>query len=435
MKKYYFVGIKGSGMSSLAQILKDKGHFVIGSDIEEYVFTQDTLIKKGIEILSFDKNNINNKGFTYVVGNAFNEENNVEVKRLTELGIKYDRYHDIVKELSTIGTTIGVSGIHGKTSTVSLLSYLMDRTVGTNYLIGDGKGKGNKNSKYFVFEACEYKNTFLHYQPSYGIITNLGFDHPDFFKNEQQVIGSFSEYVKNIKKQVLIYGDDGKYKQLRIREFDNIITYGFNKTNHFYCENIVQDENGCSYDLFEKGKFITTVKTPTFGSHSILNSMAAVSIMYLEKIDLGKVNEILNTYEGASRRFSLGDKNGYTWISDYAHHPNEIESIYDAVKQKFPNKQITAIFQPHTFSRTMRFEKDYKKVLSKFDYVYGCEIFSSAREKEQDYTIRDLLKGLKHSEILKLTEIEVLKKHKDTILLFMGAGDIEKYIREFKKCI
>jgi UDP-N-acetylmuramate--alanine ligase len=431
-KKFYFVGIKGSGMSSLAHILFDLGNEVTGSDIEDYVFTEQGLNDKNIEIKPFNQENITGE-HTYIIGNAFNSSNNEEVSKI--LKSKYDSYfyHDYLKEMSIEKRSIGVAGVHGKTSTTSLLSYLLEQTVGTSYLIGDGNGKGDSTSKYFVFEACEYKNHFLNYKPYYGIITNIDLDHPDFFKSEEQVIRSFAEYAKNVRHKLLIFGDDNKYKKLILREDKKLLTYGFLENNVFQARNIIQKEEGFKYDFYYKGAFVETIEMPLYGKHNILNSLAAVGILYLENVSLSKISELAKEYKGAKRRFQVEEYKGYTWINDYAHHPIEITATIEATKQKYPNKKIVAIFQPHTYTRTLMFEKEFKESLSNADVVYGCEIFGSARENQGGITIKDLMENIPNSNVLTDENIVDLKNHKDDILLFMGAGDIEKYIVEFKR--
>jgi UDP-N-acetylmuramate--alanine ligase len=186
-KKYYFIGIKGSGMSSLAHIMKDFGNEVAGSDIEEFVFTEEKLIERNILIETFEKK-IDDGTWIYVIGNNFNEGNNQQVKTVKEKKYSFITYHNLLGQLSLDKCSIAVSGVHGKTSTTNLLSQLLEATEGTSYLIGDGNGKGDNKSDYFVFEACEYKNSFLFYKPYFAIITNMEMDHPDFSKTKNKLL-------------------------------------------------------------------------------------------------------------------------------------------------------------------------------------------------------------------------------------------------------
>ena len=176
MTVYHFVGIKGTGMSSLAQILHDMKHTVQGSDYEKRFFTQTALEKRSISILPFDKNNVE-EGQVIIAGNAF-PDTHEEIVAAKELNIPVHRYHHFLGDLMSQYTSVAVTGAHGKTSTTGLLAHVMQGAHPTSYLIGDGTGHGVENSKYFVFEACEYRRHFLSYNPDYAIMTNIDFDHP-----------------------------------------------------------------------------------------------------------------------------------------------------------------------------------------------------------------------------------------------------------------
>ncbi len=192
MTVYHFIGIKGSGMSPLAQILHDMKYKVQGSDVENYIFTQEGLERREIPIFKFDKNNIQS-GQVIIVGNSF-PDTHEEVKRAKELNLPIYRYHHFLGEFiqNFRNTSIGVAGTHGKTSTTGLLSHVLQLYKKTSFLIGDGSGNGSKDSEYFVFESCEYRRHFLSYYPSYTIITNIDFDHPDYFRDLQDVFDAFN---------------------------------------------------------------------------------------------------------------------------------------------------------------------------------------------------------------------------------------------------
>ena len=182
---YYFIGIKGSGMASLATIMHVLHHEVSGSDFEKFIFTQVPLEERGISIYSFDANNIK-EGMSVIIGNAFSEEH-VEVaaaRKLQQAGlVKAYRYHEFLGELMKSYESISVAGTHGKTTTTGLLAHVMDQVSPTGYLIGDGNGVMKDDGQYFVVESCEYKRHFLAYQPDYAIITNIELDHVDYYKD------------------------------------------------------------------------------------------------------------------------------------------------------------------------------------------------------------------------------------------------------------
>ncbi|MBA1394228.1 UDP-N-acetylmuramate--L-alanine ligase, partial [Lactobacillus sp. XV13L] len=183
---YHFVGIKGTGMSALALILHDLGYQVQGSDIAKHTFTQEGLLQAGINITAFDDENIH-PGLTIIAGNAFGADN-PEIQQAQALKLPILSYPDMVAQLVNQYTSIGVAGAHGKTSTTGLLAHVLSGIDKTSYLIGDGTGKGIKDSKFFVFEADEYRRHFLAYHPDYLIMTNIDFDHPDYFQDVNDVV-------------------------------------------------------------------------------------------------------------------------------------------------------------------------------------------------------------------------------------------------------
>ena len=300
---YHFIGIKGSGMSSLAQIMDSLGIEVQGSDVSKHFFTEEGLIKRGIKILEFSKDNIK-EGLTIVQGNAYNEENNEEVKKAKELNLKILSYQEAVGEISRMFSTICIAGCHGKTTTTAMISHVLNDIVGCNYLIGDGTGYASKENKYFALESCEYKRHFLSYQPAYSIIT------------------------KNTRKL----------------KFDKkIIYYGQKENNNVIAKNIEYSESGTEFDVYVDGKYIDRFKLKLFGEHMLSNSLAVITLCYLENIDLTKVKESLQTFKGAKRRFTETIVKDNVIVDDYAHHPTEVLATINSARQKYPNKKIISI--------------------------------------------------------------------------------------------
>ena len=190
---YHFIGIKGSGMSALAQIMKELGYSVQGSDVPKYFFTEDGLRELGIPVLPFDANNIED-GMKIVRGASFHEEN-VEVKKAIDLGLNMYSYAEMVGSLTKKFRSICIAGCHGKTTTTSMMAHVLNNIKGANYLIGDGTGYANRENEYFIVESCEYRRHFLAYTPDYAIITNIDLDHVDYFKDIDDVIYAYREFA------------------------------------------------------------------------------------------------------------------------------------------------------------------------------------------------------------------------------------------------
>ncbi|CAM3918005.1 UDP-N-acetylmuramate--L-alanine ligase [Lederbergia lenta] len=423
MTVYHFVGIKGSGMSALAQILHDMGYKVQGSDVGKYFFTQQALEDSNISILPFQRDNIK-PGMTVIAGNAF-PDTHEEIEEAIKLGIPVVRYHAFLGDFANKFISIAVTGSHGKTSTTGLLSHVMEGAKPTSFLIGDGTGKGDKDAQCFVFEACEYRRHFLSYYPDYAIMTNIDFDHPDYFANVDDVFGAFQQMAMQVKKAIVAYGDDEQLQ--KIRADVPVLFYGFNEGNDFQARNIVKATTGTTFDVYVRNNFYATFEIPTYGDHNILNALSVIAICHYEEIDASVIQAQLQTFEGVKRRFTEKEIGNQILVDDYAHHPVEIQATISAARQKYPDKPIIAVFQPHTFTRTQTFLQEFGESLGEADQVYLCEIFGSARENHGKLSIEDLQEKIEGAEILYEDNTAPLLKLHDSVLIFMGAGDIQKF--------
>ncbi|WP_077621248.1 UDP-N-acetylmuramate--L-alanine ligase [Sediminibacillus massiliensis] len=427
MTTYHFIGIKGTGMSALAQILSDSGENVQGSDVEKRFFTQEVLEEKNIPIYPFSKENIK-EGLTVIAGNAFSEDHE-EIQQAKQLGLTFYRYHEFLGEWLKQYTSIAVTGAHGKTSTTGLLAHVLKQTYPISYLIGDGTGMGHTDSKYFVFEACEYRRHFLAYEPDYAIMTNIDFDHPDYFKDIDDVFDSFQEMAGNVKKGIIACGDDEHLQQITAKV--PVLYYGFSNTNDFQAQNVSESVEGTSFDVFVRNTYYDTFTIPNYGDHHVLNALSVIAICHYEEMKSEDIKKI-STFGGVKRRFTEKISGSQVLIDDYAHHPKEIEATIESARKKYPNKSVVAIFQPHTYSRTKMFLQEFADSLTKADKVYLCDIFGSARENEGNLTINDLLTLIEGSSLLELDETGILQQYKDSVLVFMGAGDIQKFQQAYE---
>lgn len=431
MTKYHFTGIKGSGMSALAQVLHDLGYDVQGSDVETTYFTQKPLEEKGIPILPFHRQNIEEE-MCVIAGNAFGDEH-PEIRECLQRGVSLYRYHEFLGEFSQGFTSIAVTGAHGKTSTTGLLAHVLSPIVPTSYLIGDGTGKGIQGAEYFVFEACEYRRHFLAYKPDYAIITNIDFDHPDYFSGLDDVVAAFQQFAEQTKKTIVACGDDPNVR--RLLPSTPILYYGFSKENDLHANHISTDVTGVSFDVYFYEEWVERFTIPLFGRHNILNALSVIGVCLLEGLPLDLLKEFLSTFKGVKRRFSEKRVQSNILIDDYAHHPTEIRATVDAVRAKYPEKKLISIFQPHTFTRTKMFLKEFADSLLLSDEIYLCDIFSSAREKNAELNIQHLLHHIPTAKLINEQTVEQLMEYEDVILLFMGAGDIQKIQQAFEALV
>ena len=431
-KQIWFIGIKGTGMASLALVLNDLGFNVAGSDIKKYTFTQEPLEKAGIRVTEFDASNIKNSGQVIVKGNAFKNDN-VEVKTCEDKNITWQSYPDTVEEIIKMHTSIGVSGTHGKTSTTGLLAHVLGEAAPTSYLIGDGEGKGVKGSRFFVYEADEYRRHFLAYHPDYQIMTNIDFDHPDYFKDQADYTSAFQTAADQTRKGLFVWGGNDRLRQLHsdVPKY----TYGFENDDDFQVVDANRTTAGSSFTVLKHGQEIGKFTIHLFGDHNILNATAVIAVAYTENIPLADIQKGLLTYQGAKRRFSEKDFKDVNIIDDYAHHPTEMRATIQAARQKFPYKRLVVVFQPHTFSRTKKYAQDFVEILSSVDKAYITPIYASAREASGNISSNDLVAKIPGSEVIDLDNISDLTQNKDSVIVFMGAGDIQKYEDAFEKLL
>jgi UDP-N-acetylmuramate--alanine ligase len=421
---YHFVGIKGSGMSALALILHGKGYRVQGSDVETYFFTQKGLDDASITIMPFNEANIT-PGLTVIAGNAF-PDSHEEIAKAKELGLTVIRYHDFIGELTKSYTSVAITGSHGKTSTTGLLSHVLDGIAPTSYLIGDGTGFGREDAEYFVLEACEYRRHFLAYSPDYAIITNIDFDHPDYYQDINDVYSAFAAFASQVKKGIIACGEDAYVRELKGKY--PVTFYGFAEDNDVVAKNVTKNTNGSQFDVEINGELFGHFEIPSFGTHNILNSLAIITFCWLEGLDKDKVAAQLKTFSGVKRRFSEKYISDMVVIDDYAHHPSEIRATLDAARQKYPEKEIIAIFQPHTFTRTVALLSEFAEALELADKVFLCDIFGSAREKDGQVSIGDLAEKIeKGATVLNVNNMSPLLQFHDAVAIFMGAGDVQKF--------
>ncbi len=431
MTVYHFVGIKGSGMSALAHVLNDMGLTVQGSDYEKQFFTQIALEKADIKILPFDKNNIKS-GMTVIAGNAF-PDTHEEIAYALEIGVPVIRYHRFLGDFLKKFTSIAITGAHGKTSTTGLMAHVIKGAKPTAFLIGDGTGSGQEDAEYFVFEACEYRRHFLSYQPDYAIMTNIDFDHPDYFSSVDDVFEAFQEMALQVNKGIIACGDDEHLQRIHAKV--PVIFYGFNEENDFQARNVTISKVGTTFDVFVRHTHYGTFTIPTFGDHNVLNALAVIALCKYENIDSEIVKDQLLSFTGVKRRFSEKEIGSQVIVDDYAHHPTEIRATIDGARKKYPEHSIIAVFQPHTFSRTQTFLEEFAESLNMADKVYLCDIFGSARENQGKLTIHDLLEKIPGGELIKEDSTDVLKQHQNSIILFMGAGDIQKFQKAYESLL
>ena len=449
----YFIGIGGISMSGIAELFLDKGFKVSGSDLHESAVTK-RLEELGITVYySQEAKNIT-PDIGLAIYTAAIHEDNPEFVKAKELGIPMmERAECLGQIMSHYKNAVAVAGTHGKTTTTSMLSYVyleaeLDPTISVGGILsGIGGNMRLGKSENFIMEACEYANSFLHFTPTTAIVLNIEAEHLDFFGTFENERLSFAKFIELLPENGLlvinneIENTDSLIPDKNIR----IITYGLKAINgkepDYTAENISYNALGfASYDLIIRGENKGRVELSVTGEHNIYNSLAVIaaslepSEIYKNGIDLDKIKQGIKKYTGTERRFQYkGERDGYTIVDDYAHHPTEIRATLEAAKRVKHNRLIVA-FQPHLYSRTASFLHEFAEVLSMADMTVFAEIYAAREENPGNISsdnIRQIMSENGHEAYFFKTfkEIENFLIHTckpGDLLITMGAGDIVK---------
>ena len=445
----YFVGIGGISMSGLAEILNDAGFHVSGSDRSHSALT-DMLEQKGITVFYGQRSENITDDIDCVVFTSAISKDNPEYVATMEKGIPYLTRAQLLGELmQNYKTPIAISGTHGKTTTTSMVSEILlqadtDPTLSIGGILKSIGGNIRVGkTDLFVTEACEYTNSFLSFFPKIGIILNIEEDHLDFFKDIDDIRHSFHEFAKLLPEDgaLIINGEIPDYKEITADLSCRVITYSNNGITSdgspadYYPTDIRHDELGHpTFQLHSPNGSIQEFSLQVPGNHNVSNALASIALADLLQIDRADTLKGLHAFTGTDRRFEYkGTIGGVTIIDDYAHHPTEITATLTAA-QDYPHKTLWCVFQPHTYTRTKAFLKDFAKALSLADKVVLADIYA-ARETDtlgiSSETLQKEIQALGHEcyYFPSFDEIENFLLEKcinGDLLITMGAGDVLK---------
>ena len=421
--KYYCIGIKGSGMATLACLLSDLGYEVSGyDDVKDFKFTEKGLDQRGIKIY-YDGTKEIDSDTIITASKAFSEDHK-EIKRIKELGYSITPYNQIIGDLTAKFRTVSVCGTHGKTTTSSMISHVVNNTLGCNFFIGDGRGHANKENDLFVIESDEYNKHFLAYHPSISVCTNIELEHTECYDGLPDIVNSFSKFLNSSKEYAVVCGDN---ENIRSINFDKkVIYYGEKDDNDYVVKNIDVKEDGTYFDIYKDNSLLVSLMVPVFGRHMALNATACTIVCLNLGIEVDTIKSLLKDFKNAERRFQEEKVGNSIIIDDYAHHPTEIKVTLEAAKAKYPDKDIIGIFKPNTYSRTKEFTDDFAKALSIADYAYITNVDSN-REKQEDYpgvNSNMILDKMTKGKLLLEDDISDLLTHKGNVFVFMSCASI-----------
>ena len=457
-KHIHFIGIGGSGMYPLAQILHSQGYYLTGSDNNE-TETLDAVRKMGIPVFVGQRAE-NIEGADLIVHTAAIMADNPELIASKNSGVP------VLERSELLGIVTGwydnaicVSGTHGKTTTTSMLTQILwTAKVDLSAFIGGklpcigGSGRAGK-SDIMVCEACEFVDTFLKLFPDVAVILNIDEDHLDYFKNLDNIIKSFHKFSELATKALIVNGDDeNTLKAIEGIEGKEVITFGLSDKNDFYAQNVTKVSGmETRYTLMHKGATLGEITLHVAGVHNVLNSLAAAASAVYAGVEFEHIAKGLSDFRGAGRRFEhIGTAKGVTIVDDYAHHPTELSVTLSAAMEMGYNK-VWAIFQPFTFSRTAILLDEFAEALSIPDVAVLTDIMGSREKNTYDIYTEDLAKKLSNAvyfEQDKTVEYTDERKYKNfddvcdyvcenakegDLVITLGCGDVYKVAKMIYK--
>ena len=450
--RIHFIGIGGTGMSGIAKILMNMGYTVSGSDLK---VSEALLRLKEAGAKVFIGHHVSNvEGADLVVVSSAIPKSNPEYVKAIESNIPVVHRADMLSLLMDSKKGIAVSGAHGKTTTTSMISLIMEKngfdpTVIIGGELNDIGGNATLgNGEFLVAEADESDGSFMKLKPYVAVITNIENDHMDYYKNMENMKNAFKAFVSNVKQGgFVVVGNDNEYVREMIKDIDKeCYTFGMNYKSDFMPKNIRMNGLSSSCDIYFRGKFLGELQLNVPGLHNIVNATAAVAVGNRLGIDIEGMREAIKTFHGVQRRFQIIDEiDGIKVIDDYGHHPTEIKATLRAARSCNPRK-IYAIFQPHRYTRTQNLAGEFGSAFIDADEVILTDIYSAGERPINGVSSELIAESLKENG----KKVVLIKKKEDIpdyiidkvfpgdFILTIGAGDINdiayKIVNKLKSC-
>ena len=453
----HFVGIGGIGMSGLAQIMKNMGYNVQGSDQSSNKNTIECS-KVGIKVfIGHSKKNV--KSSTILVKSSAITNNNTEIRYAKDKKIPIYSRAEVLADVVSLKKNIIISGSHGKTTTTSLISKILsdqklDPTIINGGVINSLKsnaklGKGD----WAILEADESDGSFLKLPINYSIVTNIDFEHVDFYKSFKKLEYSFIKFIEKTPptgKSIVCIDNRNIKKLLNRLKNKNILTYGESKNSHYQISNIKYKVDYSVFDLSYKDinkkiKKIKNIHLKLLGKHNVLNATAAIALCLNLGVNQNIIKKSLKRFSGVQRRMTkIFTRNQTDFYDDYAHHPTEITSILEGVKNVYKKRKIISVFEPHRYSRVVSLKKEFAKSFFNSDLVLLCPLYAAGEKKNNSYNqikFGRLISKMSKTQVILInnySEIgKFLSKNLSTneIVIGMGAGTISKLMRELKSVL
>ena len=433
MDHVHFIGIGGTGLSAIARVLLEIGHTVSGSDRQNSPLAQAVEAAGGRVYLGHRAENIENADV--IVRSSAIPDENVEVQAAISHGIPVLKRADFLGRLMTNHLGIAVSGTHGKTTTTAMVAWVLTHLdQDPSYILGGtisgwGSNAHAGSGNVFVIEADEYDRMFLGLTPQIAVVTNVEHDHPDCFPTLEDFFQAFRDFIGCLPSDgvLLACGDDpGALQMVPVAQVNSnqVFTYGIrNPSCDYSTRNISQgDSGGFEFDFYRNGVQLSKVSLVVPGEHNVQNAMAALAVVHQLGLSVADAARALATFQGTERRFEIiGQVEGVTLISDYAHHPTEIRATLAAARWRYPDQTIWAIWQPHTYSRTKMLFDEFASSFSDADVVVVTEVFPAREPVDPEFSAAQIVAAIRKKSV----HFEpVLKDAADFILKNIAPNDV-----------
>ena len=439
------IGIGGIGLSAIAEIFLNRGYRISGSDMKESEIT-DKLIERGAAVyLGHRAKNI--AGADLVVYSSAVSQDNPEIVAAMETGVPTASRAEVLGALmKEYETSIAIAGTHGKTTTTSMISLILENygkdptiLVGGNLQEINGNVKIG-NSGYFVTEACEYMDSFLNLNPKIEIILNIDSDHLDYFKDIEHIARSFEEFANLVPEDGTVIAFDANpfVNSIIAKLKSRVVTFGFSERSDFYASDIEFNSFGMpSFKLHHGGEVLCTIQLSIPGEHNIANALAAFACCFGLGVPVGSIVSTLESYTGTQRRFDVIGitQNGITIVDDYAHHPTEIKATLKAAGN-VPHKDLWCLFQPHTYTRTLALFDEFAESFDAADKIVMAEIYAAREKNIYKISSKELVNEIKRAQPEKdvyyfgnfeeIANFVINNAQSGDLVITMGAGDIYK---------
>ena len=453
----HFVGIGGIGMSGLAQIMKNMGFIIQGSDQNK---NKNTISCSKFGVKIFIGHSVNNiKKATILVKSTAIKKNNIELRYAKKNKIPIYSRAEVLADVVSLKKNIIVTGSHGKTTTTSLVAKILsDQNLDPTIINGGVINSLKSNAKlgkgdWAILEADESDGSFLKLPINYSIVTNIDYEHLDYYKSYKNLENSFLDFINKTPptgKAIICTDNKNISKILNKIKNKNILTYGENKKADYKIKKIKYHTDTTSFDLIykDKEKKIKNLKNITvklLGKHNVLNAAAALIVCLNLGANLNKSKKSLKNFSGVQRRMTkIFSKNKNDFYDDYAHHPTEIKSILEGVQNVNSKRKIISVFEPHRYSRVLSLKNEFSKCFSKSNTVIICPLYAAGEKKNFKFSLikfAELIAKNSNTQVILIkNENELCKYFKknlfsDEIVIGMGAGVISKWMTRLKNSL